>query len=252
MSDQPAEGGSVEIKKQKPRSVMTAVVFLVIGLIVGGFIAIQITTTRTIARSTNPVQPALELKDTVAEMENRQDELKESISELRDDVETKGDKLENKRSISTELKQDLDEYKSIVGLTAMEGEGVAVKLDDGQFEGLKNRNDFQNDAIIHSTDILDVVNALWTAGAEAISINDERVVGTTSINCIVNTILVNESHVGTPLTIRAIGNQEKLSDFLKNPRNLIDLNSRKEEFGLVLEINEEDIRLEEFSGTYEI
>ncbi|MFC1618063.1 DUF881 domain-containing protein [Patescibacteria group bacterium] len=253
MDKEPASGGSVKVSKVRSRSFVTALVFLVIGAVVGGFIAIQITTTQTIARSTNPVQPALELEDTVSDMQERQKNLKESIAVLREDVEVKADELETRRATSKELSGELDEYQTIVGLTSLEGEGVSVVLDDGEYHGLKDRNDFQNDAIIHSTDILDVVNALWTAGAEAITINDERIVGTSSINCIVNTILVNESHVGTPLTIEAIGDSEKLADFISNPQNLVDLHSRKSEYGLVLNAEEKlQVFVPAFTGTYEI
>lgn len=242
--------------KEPPKSsnsLFYAIIFLIIGFVVGGFIAVQITTTRTIARSTNPVQPALELADTIDNMKVEQAELKSRIIELRADVDKKEDVIESRRSTSKELTGELTQFKKIVGLTAMYGEGVVIKLDDGNYEGLKDRNDFKNDAIIHSTDILDIINMLWAAGAEAIAVNNERVVSTTSINCIVNTILVNESHVGTPLEIKAIGDKAELASFMKDPGRLIDLHERQNDYGLIFEVSEEDeVILDSYSGTYEI
>jgi len=239
--------------KKRSKSLVYPLIFVLIGAVVGGFIAVQIVTTNSIARSTNPIEPALELGETVSAMRSEQKQLKEEISSLRAEVADQQDLVETRRATSQELNTELDDYEVIVGLTPMEGEGVVVTLDDGTYEGLKDRNDFKNDAIIHSTDILDVVNILWMAGAEAVAINEERVVGTTSINCIVNTILVNESHVGTPLEIRAIGESEELANFINDPGRLIDLHSRQREYNLKLEARETDqVAVPSFTGTYEI
>ncbi len=239
--------------KKRSKSLVYPLIYLAIGVVVGGFIAVQIVTTGSLARSTNPIQPVLELGETIEEMRTDQKDLKDEIKNLRAEVEVQQDLVETRRATSKELNTELDDFETIVGLRPMQGQGIVVTMDDGEYEGLKDRNDFKNDAIIHSTDILDVVNMLWVAGAEAIAINDERVVGTTSINCIVNTILVNESHVGTPLEIRAIGDSEELARFINDPGRLTDLHSRQREYNLVIETTEAgDIQIPAFTGTYEI
>lgn len=234
-------------------ALLYTIIFLVIGVVIGVFIAVQIISTKTNPRSTDTVRPALELERTVETMTAEQGELRARIAVLRDEVRVQEKQVEDRRTTSKGLSAELQDYKMIVGLTAVEGEGVVVTLNDGKYEGLKDRNDFKNDAIIHSTDILDTVNLLWTAGAEAITINDERVVGTTSINCIVNTILVNEAHVGTPLVIKAIGNKDELARFIEDPGRLMDLHQRKKDYNLILEVSKQDnLRLNPFLGTYEI
>ncbi len=234
-------------------ALLYTVIFLVIGVVVGAFIAVQIISTKTNPRSTDTVRPALELERTVETMTAEQGELRARIAELRDEVQGQEKQVEDRRTTSKDLAAELQDYKMIVGLTPVEGEGIIVTLNDGKYEGLKDRNDFKNDAIIHSTDILDTVNLLWAAGAEAITINDERVVGTTSINCIVNTILVNEAHVGTPLIINAIGNKDELARFIEDPGRLMDLHQRQKDYNLVLEVSKQDnLHLNPFMGTYEI
>lgn len=238
--------------KNKKRDHLISIILLMIGIAIGAFIVVQIRSAEKIARTTDPVKPNLRLSETVDEMELDQDALKERISDLRGDVKEKEETLKKRRSTSKELTKELDEYKSYVGLTKVKGEGVEVTLDDGEFSGTKDRNDFKNDAIIHSTDILDVVNLLWSAGAEAISINDERVVLSTSINCIVNTILVNESHVGTPVVIKAIGKTNDLEDSIKKRANLPDLYERKEKYDLRLDFEtKKDLEIGEYRGSYE-
>lgn len=234
-------------------ALLYTVIFLVIGIVIGAFIAVQIISTKTNPRSTDTVRPALELERTVETMTAEQGELRARIADLREEVRVQEKQVEDRRTTSKDLSAELQDYKMIVGLTPVEGEGVTVTLNDGKYEGLKDRNDFKNDAIIHSTDILDTVNLLWAAGAEAITINDERVVGTTSINCIVNTILVNEAHVGTPLIIKAIGNKDELARFIEDPGRLMDLHQRQKDYNLVLEVSKQDnLRLNPFLGTYEI
>lgn len=238
---------------QRSYAFLYTIIFLVIGIVVGGFIAVQIISTRVNPRSTDPVRASLELERTVQSMTEEQKELRQRIGQLREEVRSEEKQVEERRTTSKDLSAELQKYKMIVGLTAVAGAGVEVTLDDGKYEGLKDRNDFKNDAIIHSTDILDTVNMLWAAGAEAISINDERIVGTTSINCIVNTILINESHVGTPLVIKAIGESATLARFMEDPGRLIDLHRRRKDYNLIFEVEKkDDLRLNPFLGTYEI
>lgn len=230
-----------------------SIIYLIIGIIVGGFIAVQIVSTRSIARSTNAVEPALELGETITRMRAEQKQLKDDIAALRTDVSKKENQIKSRQTTSTELREQLGAYEKIVGLQEMQGPGIEISLDDGDFQGLKDRNDFKNDAIIHATDILDVINVLWLAGAEAIAINDERVVGKTSINCIVNTILVNEAHVGTPLRIRALGNSDELARFIEDPGRLTDLHSRAGQYGLEMSVEKsKNLTVPAYSGTYEI
>lgn len=68
-----------------------------------------------------------------------------------------------------------------------------------------------NDLIVHDLDVLSVINELQNAGAEAISINDQRVVPTTGIICGGNIIDINKEKVGAPFVIKAIGLPEQLA-----------------------------------------
>lgn len=242
-----------KLTPQRSYTLLYTIIFLVIGVVVGGFIAVQIISVRVNPRSTDPIRPSLKLEQTVQTMTEEQKNLRQRISQLRDEVRVGEKQVEERRTTSKELGAKLRDYKMITGLMAVAGEGIEVTLDDGKYEGLKDRNNFKNDAIIHSTDILDMINMLWATGAEAITINDERIVGTTSINCIVNTILVNESHVGTPLVIKAIGPSDTMARFIEDPRRLIDLHRRQRDYNLILQVNKkDDLRLDPFLGTYEI
>ena len=94
-------------------------------------------------------------------------------------------------------------------MTEVTGPGVIVTLTDGQSITAASVN--ANDLIVHDLDVLKVINELKNAGAEAISINDERLVNMTAISCGGNIIDINGEKVGAPFVIKAIGLPEQLS-----------------------------------------
>ena len=91
---------------------------------------------------------------------------------------------------------------------------------------VKIRKKFGNDAlqiIVHDTDILEIVNVLRNAGAEAISINDQRIIATTPISCIGTVIKINDEKIGGPYVIRAIGNSDYLKTALDIPGGILKI-----------------------------
>ena len=93
-----------------------------------------------------------------------------------------------------------------------------------------------------------LVNDLCIAGAEAISINGERIVSTSAITCIGNVIKINDEKVGTPFEIQAIGSQERLYGALTmNGRYLEQLKAR----GLnVKVIRSDSVEVDKYNGIF--
>jgi uncharacterized protein YlxW (UPF0749 family) len=85
----------------------------------------------------------------------------------------------------------------------MRGPGVRVALDDSVLDRAPTGN--VNDLVIHSQDVQAVVNALWRSGAEAISINGQRLVSTSAVLCVGNTLLLNGTVHSPPYTVSAVG-----------------------------------------------
>lgn len=96
---------------------------------------------------------------------------------------------------------------------ALEGPGLVVTIDDSAKPLAKGEN--PNIAIVHNEDLLKIVNELRAAGAEAISINDQRLVEASEISCAGPTILVNKSRVVPPFNIHAIGDSATMLAALK-------------------------------------
>ena len=93
------------------------------------------------------------------------------------------------------------------GLTAMRGPGLVVTLTDAQrdADGQFPRDATPDDLVVHQQDILAVLNALWSGGAEAVQMQDQRLIATSSPRCVGNTLLLNVRTYSPPYTITAIG-----------------------------------------------
>ena len=93
------------------------------------------------------------------------------------------------------------------GLVAMRGPGLVVTLTDAQRDanGRFPRDASPDDLVVHQQDIEAVLNALWSAGAEAIQMQDQRLIATSAPRCVGNTLLLNGRTYSPPYTITAIG-----------------------------------------------
>ena len=90
-----------------------------------------------------------------------------------------------------------------MGLVAAEGPGLVVTLDDSSERVSPSGN--LNDLVIHSQDVQAVANGLWGAGAEALAVNGQRVVPTSAILCVGNTLLINGTVHSPPFRFSAVG-----------------------------------------------
>jgi uncharacterized protein YlxW (UPF0749 family) len=97
----------------------------------------------------------------------------------------------------------LSAMRERMGLVAAEGPGLVVTLDDSSDRESPSGN--LNDLVIHSQDVQAVANGLWGAGAEALAVNGQRVVPTSAILCVGNTLLINGTVHSPPFHFTALG-----------------------------------------------
>ena len=197
-------------------------------------------------RVTNPIAPYISLKDTKESLYNEQSELKNEIADLQKLIEENQKNSENSTLTKAEL-TDLQAKKAQAGLTKLNGPGVIINLDDSPMSPATE------DSIVHAADVRDSLNLLWGAGAEAISINGQRVVMNTAVDCIVNTILINNIRIATPIRIEAIGDQNLMYSRLTDVNALSDIYRRRAEQGLKFDISKNnDISVPIFDGSFDI
>ena len=129
--------------------------------------------------------------------------LRAESADLNDDIarlsrEVKGPALR-------EAQQRADGLKAPAGLTAVEGPGLTVTLQDAPKEVQQSAGADVANAIVHQQDIQAVANAMWVGGAEAMTIQGQRIVSTTGIKCVGNTVLLHGVTYSPPYVISAIG-----------------------------------------------
>ena len=145
-----------------------------------------------------------ELKKTLAEWKSKYEEANEKLNETNQKIAEYQEKIVKNEAASEIVDKELKQSNVNVGKTDVVGEGVIVTLNDGQYED------------IIAWDLIYLVNELKYAGAEAISINDIRVINTTDIVDLAgySYILVGGQRLEAPYVVKAIGNQAYLSSIL--------------------------------------
>lgn len=178
---------------------------------------------KTVENSNSKVSQNYEENNLRAEVLKFKEKYDNKVKELEDEEK----KLEEERKSATQNNTELEDAESeinksakMLGLTEVTGPGVIITLQDSK----KTTSTIFTTAqlIVHDIDVLSVINELKNAGAEAISINGQRIVPTTAVSCDGNVILINKVKVGTPFEIKAIGLPESLSA-LERPGGYVEL-----------------------------
>jgi uncharacterized protein YlxW (UPF0749 family) len=176
----------------------TAAVCLVAGLLV--------TVSAWNARGTD-LRPGrnTDLVSLVQSQSRRNTELAERLSAVRQDV----DQLTRDGGQGSDLQPQLDRQASAAGLRAVVGPAVTVTLDDAPETVAADGVDADL-LVVHQQDIQAVVNALWSGGAEAMTIQGQRVISTTGVKCVGNTVVLHGIPYAPPYVISALGDQTRL------------------------------------------
>lgn len=193
---------------------------------------------------------------TISSLESTQNEIKAINNEI-NELKTEYQERENEfdllkdinltdNSIVDKLSIDLITSKSSSGHVMLEGPGIIIKMYDNPTEEIIGD---VNDYIIHDVDVLNILNDLRVAGAEAISINTERVVNSSELKCGGPIIRINGVSIGTPFIIRAIGDQQLLMAAVNAPYTYGDALKNIFNIGFEPEV-EDDLSIPAYSGNF--
>ena len=162
--------------------------------------------------------------ETLQELYNQEVDKSESLAE--ELAQTKAE-LANYRQQASEgseegqaMKSEVEKLEMAAGLTEVTGPGVTVILSDST---VTNTTGDEQDYLIHDSDILSVVNELRSAGAEAISLNGERLLATSEIRCTGAVVTVNGRRYAAPYVIFAIGDSGTLYSALTMRNGVVDI-----------------------------
>lgn len=181
-----------------------------------------------------------ELIDRVEEATAGADRLEDDVDELRDDV---GDRQR------AALKKHGGSRGELMGLlsgaTEVQGPGVKLVVDDKKEAeqgggGPRESSGFSDTGRVRDRDMQRVVNGLWQSGAEAISINDQRLTALSAIRAAGDAILVDNRPLVPPYTVLAVGDGKRLSTRFQNSRDGQYLHALQENFGIRTSISVSD------------
>ncbi|TYO95900.1 DUF881 domain-containing protein [Desulfallas thermosapovorans] len=192
-------------------------ILLLFGVVTGFILAVQFRVTQDIAENAPmDLDRSLALAEELDKARQSRNQLQARVDELRNQLDDAATDPE-----LSKLKKDLEEARQKAGMKEVQGAGVEVTLNDSSKELQPGEN--PNFYVLHDGDVLRVLNELKAAGAQAISLNGQRIITTTEIRCIGPSILVNKNQrLSPPFVISAVGSPETLSSALKMKNGVID------------------------------
>jgi uncharacterized protein YlxW (UPF0749 family) len=170
------------------------------------------------------------LVDTAQSLQSQQDELKDQIVALRDQIQKlEHDSAGSQAALKT-LNDQLEQARIAAGLIPLTGTGIVLKLEDSTQPVPPDGN--AADYLVGASDLRTVVDQLWLAGAEAIAVNDERVTASTAIVDIGGSVLVNFAYLAGPYDITAIGPSDLFDKLSASPGFEELVRTRRGSFGI--------------------
>lgn len=223
-----------------------------IGLILGimcAFLAygicVQIKTINSTNTSYSTSNTVNNLRDEVLKNKEKYDNKYEELEKTEQALEKERENTTSNNEELSNLEEQIKEGNKLLGLTEVTGEGVIVTLKDNTSTSSNSLID-SSDLVVHDMDVLSVINELKNAGAEAIAINDQRLITTTGIVCDGNVIQINGQKVGAPFEIKAIGLSEQLAA-LSRPGGYLSI---LQQYGIGTEIvKSKNITIPKYTGS---
>lgn len=203
-------------------------------VVLGFMLAVQFRTTQDIGSSLQ-LQRAEDLTQRLMRIEKERNTLEKQVYELRQTA-----------AAGTALK-DIENIKMGAGVLPLQGAGILVTVDDTKptvSSGSKNPNLFS----IRDEDILKILNELRAAGAEAIAINNQRLIASTEIRTAGQFISINNTSFAAPFEIKAIGDPATLETSLKMRGGVIET---LQFWGIQVAVKQQDnLQIPAFKGTF--
>jgi len=215
-------------------------------LLIGWVLSVQIITTD--GSDPGGLVPLVKLKQYEEELKILRGEKEDALNEL-NELEELIKVIETEQAaedaVIRNLVSELEKFKMASGVVDVSGPGVVITIrDPGKADELI---DDYNGILYNSEQLLSLINKLKEAGAEAISVNEQRIVGTTEISLAGTGININGTATAPPYTVKAIGNPLTIESALTIRGGIIDTMKRK--FNWVVDIAQrEDLSISRYTG----
>ena len=228
----------------KPITKISLLMGLVCFILSAG-IVVQIRSIKGTTNSVGESQTTNQLRDSVLEWREKYEQALDKLEYKEAELDKIREKISSEDQGAKNITETISENNQALGMTEVNGQGVTIVCKDGE---ISSSSVLTSQYLVHDGDLLNLVNALKNAGAEAISVNEQRIVNKTSIYCSGNIIMINNERVGSPFVIKAIGNPEALYGAIVMPGSYY---SKMKDDGVQVSITKENsVVIPKYNGNY--
>lgn len=222
---------------------------LIIGcIILGILIALQFKTQKKEGFPLN-LRKTEELVKIINNVEKERNKLKADLTLTRRQLEDYEKNISQGKSSLELLQNQLTQIRLETGYMPIKGPGIVVVLNDSAAHPKYDEDPYF--FLVHDTDLQALANELWGANAEAISINEQRIIANTAIRCVGPTICINSKRIQAPYMVAAIGPINDMEVALRMPGGFIDTRELSIKNGVRIKIfKKEDIIIPAYSGSF--
>jgi len=177
------------------------------------------------------------VQSTIDRLEAEQADLKRDLADARDRLDNLEATSAQEKAQLADVRAAIGEARTSAGLVRLVGPGVVATFRDSTDPAVPEGEDPAN-YILHDYNLRDIVNTLWASGAEAISVNGERILSTTSIYCVGTTIICNITRLSPPYEVHAIGDPAALAAGLRGGPQMQQLLAHAQIYDLPIDIHQ--------------
>lgn len=226
---------------------LTCAVFALAGLLF--YISAQ-TARGTDLRTDNSL---LSLSDVIRQRSAQNQQSQAQLADLQD----RSQRLTEQQGGSPADAARLSALEQAAALEPLQGPGLTVTLNDAPPNATSRvpgvREPDVNDLVIHQQDIQAVVNALWRGGAEGVQVMDQRLISTSAVRCVGNTLLLQGRVYSPPYVVRAVGRTDALRAAVDTDPSIRTYQKYVQAYGLGWKLQESgDLALPGYSGTADL
>ena len=172
-------------------SALVGLLLVSLVLVAAGFL---FATSASTARGTDlRAERTTRLVDLIRERQDEHDSRLDEVNDLRAEVDALGQQAAETDSTVADARAAAEQLAGAAGVTAVVGPGLTVRLDDAPRDpgeplppGIT-----PDDLVVHQQDLQGVINAMWAGGAEAIQVMDQRLISTSAVRCVGNTLILD-------------------------------------------------------------
>ncbi len=193
-----------------------------------------------------------DLDTVVRQQAERADVLQARVAALGQEVDELGKSVDD--AVVADLQQQVEQLRGPAGFEPVRGPAVTVTLTDAPdeaFDRLEQTGEIDKEQlVVHQQDIQAVANALWLGGAEAMTLQGQRVISTTGIKCVGNTVVLHGVPYAPPYVITAIGDVDELQAALASSEYIAGYQTYVDAYDLGYEVSTSDeVSMPAYEGT---